>query len=90
LAARVVVAALTDPASAATCFAWYEAVRRKAYRVAAARAERGMMLGTARGRVWSLLRTWLIRDVLFGRWMADKLAPYFAMLTIPGNPGERA
>jgi len=34
----------------------------------------------------------IIRDLLFSRWLAARLAPYFAMLTIPPNPmtGERA
>jgi 2-polyprenyl-6-methoxyphenol hydroxylase-like FAD-dependent oxidoreductase len=86
LAARSLLAAMAEPATAEAILARYDAVRRKAYRIAADRAERGMRLGTARGRVWSALRTWIIRDLLFGPWMAKRLAAYFAMLTIPANP----
>jgi 2-polyprenyl-6-methoxyphenol hydroxylase-like FAD-dependent oxidoreductase len=64
----------------------YETARKQAYRVAAGRAERGMYFGTARGRLMSRIRQVVIRDILFSRWCADRLAPYFAMLTIPNQP----
>lgn len=61
----------------------YERVRRRAFEVAATRAERGMWLGTRRGCCASVLRRFLIRWVLFGPWLQPRLAPHFAMLTIP-------
>jgi hypothetical protein len=51
--------------------------------VAANRAERGMWLGTLRGRVASGFRKHFIRDVLFRPPLCSRLAPHFAMLTIP-------
>jgi hypothetical protein len=65
------------------CFATYDRVRRRAYEVAARRAERGMWLGTLRGRIASGFRKHLIRDVLFRPPLRNRLAPHFAMLTIP-------
>jgi 2-polyprenyl-6-methoxyphenol hydroxylase-like FAD-dependent oxidoreductase len=74
---------LQDEDAASGCFALYDRVRRQAFRVAAARAERGMWLGTLRGRAASRLRKWFIRDLLFSSCMERRLAPHFAMLTIP-------
>jgi hypothetical protein len=42
-----------------------------------------MWLGTMRGRLASALREQLIRHVLFSRPVRSRLAPHFAMLTIP-------
>jgi len=74
---------LDRPDSIAKRLATYDRVRRTAYRAAADRAERGMWLGTLRGRIASRIRRHLIRDVLFSRFMERHLAPHFAMLTIP-------
>jgi 2-polyprenyl-6-methoxyphenol hydroxylase-like FAD-dependent oxidoreductase len=83
LLAELLPGAMIDPGSVPKRFALYDRVRRAAYQAAADRAERGMWLGTLRGRAASLLRKHLIRDVLFSRFMAPRLAPHFAMLTIP-------
>ncbi len=64
----------------------YDRVRRRAWRVAARRAEQSMWLGTRRGQLASLFRRVFIRRVLFSRWMVRHLAPHFAMLTIPSPP----
>jgi 2-polyprenyl-6-methoxyphenol hydroxylase-like FAD-dependent oxidoreductase len=61
----------------------YDSCRRRAFRVAANRAERGMWLGTRRGRVTSLCRAAFIRHGLFGTVLRHRLAAYFTMLTIP-------
>jgi len=61
----------------------YDHCRRRAFRVAANRAARGMWLGTLKGRRTTLLRNAFVRNVLFGTSLHQKLAPYFAMLTIP-------
>ena len=74
---------LEKPERRARCFAAYDRIRRRSFEVAANRAERGMWLGTMRGRLASWFRRHFIRDVLFSRWMEHRLAPHFAMLTIP-------
>ncbi len=61
----------------------YDRVRRRAFEVAATRAERGMWLGTLRGRCGSFLRSRVIRHVLFSPLLRSRLAPHFAMLTVP-------
>jgi 2-polyprenyl-6-methoxyphenol hydroxylase-like FAD-dependent oxidoreductase len=81
--AEVLAQVLQMPAAAPRRFAAYDRVRRRAYTVAADRAERGMWLGTMRGRAASMFRKHFIRDVLFSRLMRHRLAPHFAMLTIP-------
>lgn len=81
--AELLPGALADPGSIPRRFGTYDRVRRTAYKAAADRAERGMWLGTLRGRTASLFRKHFIRDVLFSRFMERHLAPHFAMLTIP-------
>jgi 2-polyprenyl-6-methoxyphenol hydroxylase-like FAD-dependent oxidoreductase len=81
--AELLPGALINPRSASRRFTTYDRVRRRAYQVAADRAERGMWLGTLQGRIASKFRKHLIRDVLFSRFMKQRLAPHFAMLTIP-------
>jgi 2-polyprenyl-6-methoxyphenol hydroxylase-like FAD-dependent oxidoreductase len=81
--AEILPAVLADPTRMARCFESYDRIRRHSFEVAAARAERGMWLGTLRGKTASWFRKHLIRDVLFGPLMERHLAPYFAMLTIP-------
>jgi len=81
--AEMLPGALANPGFVARRFATYDRVRRTAYKAAADRAERGMWLGTMRGRLASWFRKHLIRDVLFSRFMERHLAPHFAMLTIP-------
>lgn len=74
---------LKQPERMARCFPAYDRVRRRAYEVAASRAERGMWLGTKRGRLASWCRKRFIKHVLFSGVMQPRLAPHFAMLTIP-------
>jgi len=81
--ANVLPIVLSKPQATDECFRLYDRIRRRAYEVAARRAERGMWLGTLRGRVGSGFRKHLIRDVLFRRPLRHRLAPHFAMLTIP-------
>jgi len=81
--AELLPGALQNPDSMERRFATYDRVRRTAYTAAADRAERGMWLGTMQGRLASLFRKHIIRDVLFSRFLERHLAPHFAMLTIP-------
>jgi len=81
--AEILPRVLRQPATTPACFAAYDRVRRTAFEVAAERAERGMWLGTLQGRVASWLRKLFIRRVLFSGMMEHRLAPHFAMLTIP-------
>ena len=76
---------LSGRSRAATEFHLYEKVRRKAFRVAAARAARGMWLGTRTGAFGSRFRKAVIRHFLFRTPLKKKLPGYFAMLTIPNN-----
>lgn len=69
----------------APLFARYEADRRRAFRIAANRASRGMWLGTRTGRIPSAARSFIIRYVLFRSPLARHLPPYFAMQTIPNR-----
>jgi 2-polyprenyl-6-methoxyphenol hydroxylase-like FAD-dependent oxidoreductase len=81
--AAILPVALRQPDRISHSFRAYDRVRRRAFEVAATRAERGMWLGTRRGRVASWCRKHFIRSVLFSRLLERYLAPYFAMLTIP-------
>lgn len=74
---------ILDPAGIPQAFATYDRLRRRAYTVAANRAARGMWLGTSRGRFASAFRRLFIASVLFSPLVRPRLAPYFAMLTIP-------
>ena len=60
----------------------YDHFRRLAFTVAATRAERGMWMGTRRGKFASVLRLFLIKALL-GPIFNKSLPAYFAMLTIP-------
>lgn len=80
---------LKDSEIASEKLALYDRVRRKAFRVAADRAARGMWMGTRRGVLASRLRRLFIRHVLFAPWMLEHLGPYFAMLTIPFNTAAK-
>ena len=81
--AAILPGVLRNPSAMAKRFAAYDRVRRAAYRVAADRAERGMWLGTLQGTFASWIRRHFIRGILFSRLMEHRLAPHFAMLTIP-------
>lgn len=81
--AGILPVVLKKPSALQSSFTTYDRVRRRAYKVAARRAERGMWLGTLRGRIGSSLRKRFIRDVLFRPPLRHRLAPHFAMLTIP-------
>lgn len=88
--APILVSALAHPAGASALFQGYDRVRRRAFRIAAARAARGMWLGTRTGVTASRLRGWFIREVLLGPRLRPRLPPYFAMLTIPNCNLARA
>jgi 2-polyprenyl-6-methoxyphenol hydroxylase-like FAD-dependent oxidoreductase len=81
--AEILPVVLHAPRQMPRCFAAYDRIRRRSFEVAATRAERGMWLGTKRGRLASWCRKHFIRDVLFSPWLAHRLAPHFAMLTVP-------
>ena len=81
--AEILPKVLHDPSRLLSSFRAYDRIRREAFEVAAARAEVGMWLGTRRGRLASWCRKHFIRRVLFSGLVRDKLAPHFAMLTIP-------
>lgn len=89
LLAEIVVQVREQPTLAPEKFELYERLRRRAFKVAANRAARGMWLGTRRGRVASAARKHFIRDVLFRPSIKSTLAPYFAMLTVPFNTAAR-
>lgn len=61
----------------------YSVARRQFAKLAAARAARGMWVGTRTGRGPSLIRSLLLRNVLLQPPFACRLPPYFAMLTLP-------
>lgn len=69
----------------APLFARYETDRRRAYRIAANRAGRGMWLGTRTGRISSAVRAGIIRHALLRFPLSLHLPQYFAMLTIPNR-----
>ena len=79
--------ALERPVEARPAFAAYARLRQHAFNVAATRAACGMWLGTRRGPLSSRLRATLIEKVLFRPAVREQLAPYFAMLTLPGAHG---
>jgi 2-polyprenyl-6-methoxyphenol hydroxylase-like FAD-dependent oxidoreductase len=69
----------------APLFVRYETDRRRAYRIAANRAGRGMWLGTRTGRIPSAVRACIIRHALLRFPLSRHLPRYFAMLTIPNG-----
>jgi len=81
--AEILPRILKEPGRMDSCFAAYHRIRRRAFDVAATRAEFGMWLGTRRGRIASWCRKQFIKNVLFSDLMKNRLAPHFAMLTIP-------
>jgi 2-polyprenyl-6-methoxyphenol hydroxylase-like FAD-dependent oxidoreductase len=66
--------------------AGYASARKRAFRIAAARAARGMWLGAHTGRLFSAARSLLIRRVLLRPPLSRHLPAYFAMLTLPPSP----
>lgn len=82
---RAIAEALEHPERADREFACYTRLRRQAFSAAAARAARGMWLGTRRGPLFSLLRRFIIGRILLRPTIRERLARCFAMLTIPGN-----
>ena len=83
--ARALVDVIRDPQCRQPVLAAYNRTRRRAFRVAADRAARGMWMGTRTGMILSRVRRLIVTRVLMHASIKDKLAPYFAMLTIPGN-----
>jgi hypothetical protein len=69
----------------ASLFARYETDRRRACRIAANRAGRGMWLGTRTGRIPSACAPCVIRHALLRFPLSRHLPRYFAMLTIPNG-----
>lgn len=84
--ARALTEAFQSPEKARDLFSDYNRVRRHSFRFAASRAARGMWMGTRTGVFFSNLRKWFAKRILFHPAVREKLAPYFAMLTIPGSP----
>lgn len=87
---RALAAALIAPEDADTIFSGYTVARRYAFNVAAGRSARGMWLGTRRGTLPSVLRQILIGWVLLRPTIRERVATYFAMLSIPGNHAHNA
>ncbi len=83
LLAEVLVALHEDRIAPSEAFAFYEAVRRKAFRTAARRAEWGMRLGTLTGRWPSAIRSRLIEQCLLKGPVEKMLPAWFSMLSIP-------
>ncbi len=83
---RALAEAFENPDQAAMQFAAYNRQRRRSFRFAANRAARGMWMGTRTGYLFSRLRRLFAGRILFHPSIREKLAPYFAMLTIPGSP----
>ena len=81
--AEILPRILKEPGCVDSFFEAYDRIRRRAFDVAATRAEFGMWLGTRRGRIASWCRKQFIKHVLFSDLMKNRLAPHFAMLTIP-------
>lgn len=67
----------------------YDRYRRKAVQAATRRAAWGMWLGTWRGRASAMLRDVMLRQLLGCAPIARRLAPFYAMLTIPFNTLDR-
>lgn len=80
---------LLDDQAKTTLLDDYSSARREAARIAIARAERGMWMGTRRGRLNCLWREPLLR-LLLSAPLRPHLPPYFAMLTIPHHPPQAA
>jgi 2-polyprenyl-6-methoxyphenol hydroxylase-like FAD-dependent oxidoreductase len=64
----------------------YTSARKRAFRIAAARAARGMWLGAHTGRLFSAVRSLLVRRALLRPPLSRHLPAYFAMLTLPPPP----
>jgi len=84
--ARVLALSLDQRRHVPEAFDRYTAVRRRAVQVATRRAARGMWLGTRTGHAGSLFRRTVITRILFRPPVRERLAPYFAMLTLPQEP----
>ncbi|RME36465.1 MAG: FAD-dependent monooxygenase [Deltaproteobacteria bacterium] len=67
----------------------YSRARRQAAAIAIKRAQRGMWMGTRRGRLNCLWREPLLK-LLLSEPVRRYLPPYFAMLTLPGPTGQKA
>lgn len=67
----------------------YGRMRRRVAQIAIGRAARGMWMGTRRGPLAALWREPLLR-LLLAPPISRSLPPYFAMLTMPGNPATPA
>jgi 2-polyprenyl-6-methoxyphenol hydroxylase-like FAD-dependent oxidoreductase len=63
----------------------YNDCRRQAGRAAARRAALGMWLGTWTGRAASLLRDFILRDLIFSGPLSGHVGPWFSMRSLPRN-----
>jgi 2-polyprenyl-6-methoxyphenol hydroxylase-like FAD-dependent oxidoreductase len=86
--AHLLARVLRDGKAAGPLLAAYSRDRSAAFRVAAARAARGMWLGTRTGIVGSALRRALITRVLLRPSVKDALPAYFAMLDLPFSTAD--
>ncbi|MDF7806738.1 FAD-dependent monooxygenase [Pontiellaceae bacterium B12219] len=77
---------LDAPEKSVALIALYNKERRESFNYAATRAARGMWMGTRTGLLFSALRRLFAQRILFHPSICGQLAPYFAMLTIPGSP----
>lgn len=80
--ADLLVLALREPRRVGELSAAYEERRAHAFRIAARRSILGMKIGTAKGRVLSSLRGWVVSKVLSGGREAGVME-HFAMLAAP-------
>ena len=81
----VLVAIILGGAKAQPLIANYDDARRQAAASAIRRADWGMWLGTWRGRSLSMLRDFILRDILCRPPVAKHLGPFYAMLTLPNR-----
>lgn len=88
--ASVLTKVLRDGEAAAPLLEAYSDIRTASFRVASARAARGMWLGTRTGVLGSAFRRALITHILFRSSVRNALPAYFAMLDLPFNTADAA
>jgi len=90
LLASTLTHVLRDGEAAGPLFRAYLDVRTSSFRVASARAARGMWLGTRTGAIGSMFRRARITSILFRSSVRNSLPAYFAMLDLPFNTLDAA
>lgn len=83
LLATILATSLKNPRGTEPDWKIYDQRRKQSFRLASARAARGMWLGTRTGRTASFLRRSLIQRILLHPLMQPRVAAYFAMKTLP-------